>query len=593
MPEETTQRLAALHPAQPSAEAFRAQMERILADPAFEANPRRKAMFRYLVEETVAGRGDLLKGFTVATAVFGRDETFDPQADPIVRIEARRLRSDLDGYYAGKGHGDRLRIAIPKGGYQPMAYWQGDPEPAATEPPGIVTPPVPDANASRPSPTIAPRKMLVPVLVGLVLLLGVAAAYGLWQRQSPGTASSAQATSVPVMVLPFDALGTSADTAALSEGLTQELIANLMQFSGLRLYTANASFRQSPSADAADLAKDLGVAYVVRGSVSIEGDKLRLLADLEEAATGRILWSKSSDSTMTPGALIATRSGLAEEIASQLGQTYGVIKTDVLQTGADPQSGDMSSYLCVLQAQKYRRTFDTALYGPALSCLEATTAQDPAYADAWGLLGWLRMDAVRFDLAPADAKAEVMQAAAKAAKQAIKLDPENLVGLQALAAIDYYNGAFDASEQLMRQAQHLNPNDPETLVQLGWRLAARGDWDAGIPLVEQGIARTMNPPGWFYHAIAVHDYLTGDYAGAVAAAERSATNGSGVGLVILAAAEAQLGNLQAATTALQQLAEADPEMNADPVKVFQTHQVITATVDALMVGLTKAGWSAK
>ena len=79
----------------PSVGDVHAQLERILGSPAVRLSPRRRALLRYLVEETLAGRGDLLKGFSVALAVFGRDESFDPQADPVVRFEARRLRRDL------------------------------------------------------------------------------------------------------------------------------------------------------------------------------------------------------------------------------------------------------------------------------------------------------------------------------------------------------------------------------------------------------------------------------------------------------------------------------------------------------------------
>ena len=98
-------------------ETARAQLERIVASPAFAASAKRKAMLRFVVEETLAGRADRLKGYTIASAVFGRDETFDAQTDPVVRLEARRLRRDLDGYYASDGADDPLRITIPKGGY--------------------------------------------------------------------------------------------------------------------------------------------------------------------------------------------------------------------------------------------------------------------------------------------------------------------------------------------------------------------------------------------------------------------------------------------------------------------------------------------
>ena len=72
-----------------------------------------------MVEQTLAGRGDRLKAYDLAVAVLGRDDGFDPQNDPIVRIEFARLRRDLEHYYLTDGRDDPIRITIPKGHYVP------------------------------------------------------------------------------------------------------------------------------------------------------------------------------------------------------------------------------------------------------------------------------------------------------------------------------------------------------------------------------------------------------------------------------------------------------------------------------------------
>jgi hypothetical protein len=73
-----------------SANLIQTQLERILASIAFDASLRSRAFLRFIVEETLAGRGDRIKGYTIGTSVLKRDEAFDPQTDPIVRIEAAR-----------------------------------------------------------------------------------------------------------------------------------------------------------------------------------------------------------------------------------------------------------------------------------------------------------------------------------------------------------------------------------------------------------------------------------------------------------------------------------------------------------------------
>lgn len=79
-------------------------------------------MLTFLIEEALAGRADTLKGYAIGLAVFGRDENFDPQSDPIVRLEARRLRHDLDSYYIAEGARNPIRISIPKGQYAPKFH---------------------------------------------------------------------------------------------------------------------------------------------------------------------------------------------------------------------------------------------------------------------------------------------------------------------------------------------------------------------------------------------------------------------------------------------------------------------------------------
>ncbi len=109
------------HPSPPEFEfsrgVIRSELQRLLQDPDFPASEIRRKFLKHVVEATISGRGEKLKGVALAQDVFDRDADFDQQADPIVRIEARRLRRDLDSYYAN--HADRsvIRFSIPKGAY--------------------------------------------------------------------------------------------------------------------------------------------------------------------------------------------------------------------------------------------------------------------------------------------------------------------------------------------------------------------------------------------------------------------------------------------------------------------------------------------
>ena len=100
-------------------EAIRRQLERILSSPEFHATDKMRDFLRFVIEEKLTGRSHRIKGYTVAVEVFGRDEDFDATNDPIVRIQAGRLRRALERYYLVGGVSDPILIDIPKGGYVP------------------------------------------------------------------------------------------------------------------------------------------------------------------------------------------------------------------------------------------------------------------------------------------------------------------------------------------------------------------------------------------------------------------------------------------------------------------------------------------
>jgi len=101
------------------ADRIQRQLQRTLASPAFRATEAQKAFLEFVVKETLSGNSEEIKGYTVATRVFGRREDFDQATDPIVSIQANKLRRALEHYYLTAGNKDPVRIEIPKGSYVP------------------------------------------------------------------------------------------------------------------------------------------------------------------------------------------------------------------------------------------------------------------------------------------------------------------------------------------------------------------------------------------------------------------------------------------------------------------------------------------
>ena len=134
-------------------EAVRDELDRVLKSGPFAQSQRRQRFLEYIVNETLAGRGDRLKGYTIGREVFDRPEEFDPNIDPIVRMEAARLRDRLREYYDGEGKNDPIRIELAKGSYAPQIEFRQAAEPNSL-PAGTEATSRPASRAQRASASI-------------------------------------------------------------------------------------------------------------------------------------------------------------------------------------------------------------------------------------------------------------------------------------------------------------------------------------------------------------------------------------------------------------------------------------------------------
>jgi len=575
-----------------------AELARILVSEEFKATPRRRKMLQYLVEEMLAGRSSAIKGYSIGLAVFGRDEDFDPQADPVVRLEARRLRRDLDGYYVSAGRDNPLRISIPKGHYIPeVEAFSPDVEPPGSTiettkaPAGALSAAVTPSHRARRAAAKWGGKglgwMAAAVLLGVVSLIALDR-ISIRDRQLEAN-EAAMARGPALMVLPFEVRGNRPEASVLAIGIADETTIDLNRFPDLRIFLPPAG-QGAAGSDPVETGKQLGIGYLLEGSVAVEGADVKIGARLVDVFSGQIIWSEQFDRTLAAEEVMAVQSEIAAAIASVLGQPYGIIRTEQMRRLPSGIAPSLPSYECVLRAYAYRRTFDPALHGPLQACLETAVQRDPDYPEAWAMLGWMYLDAGRYDLVPAERRQEAYDRALDAASRAAQIDGSNILALKVLASIDHYLGNYAESERLQRRALALNPNDPDTLAQLGWRLAVRGNFKEGIPYLHQAIERTINPPGWYYHLIAVNDYLNGRYADMLSAARHGTATGLRMSWAFAAIAQGALGNRSAAQEALAKMAALSPQLARDPAALFRRHQATDEIVDALMEGLRKAGW---
>src|SRR3972149_11843160 len=109
-----------MEPVEAVRDAVIEELERILASPGFSRNDRLCNFLRFVVQQKIQGKDDQLKETVIGSEVFGRKSDYDPRHDPIVRMEAAKLRTRLAEYYSDSGAADPLQIEIPKGAYIPQ-----------------------------------------------------------------------------------------------------------------------------------------------------------------------------------------------------------------------------------------------------------------------------------------------------------------------------------------------------------------------------------------------------------------------------------------------------------------------------------------
>ena len=254
---------------------IREQLVRILNSGPFHQAQRRQRFLEYIVNEVLAGRGERLKGDNIAQAVFDRAETFDSNVDPIVRMEAGRLRDRLREYYEGDGLGDPVRIELPKGTYAPHIEFRHN------------------GSLIAHRQATGPRQLAVLVAVALVVVSG--AWFGLQWFKAPPT-QEVSSTIPSVAVLPFDDLSAEHNLGYLGDGVAEDIITALSRFPDLAVVARNSSFAYKGKAvDMRQVGKELGVGYVVEGSVRKDGDKIEIASQLIDTKDGEHVWAERFD----------------------------------------------------------------------------------------------------------------------------------------------------------------------------------------------------------------------------------------------------------------------------------------------------------
>jgi TolB-like protein len=268
---------------QPTSDDVRRQLDRLLASEGFAYADRMSGFLRYVVDRALAGESDQVKEYVIGVDVFGRDEHYDPRLDSIVRVEARRLRTKIDEYYAGPGSKDPVIIRMRRGSYVP-AFEQREPGHA------ISPPSVPIAAPTGPVRKHPGLRLAIGLATATALLVSLAAwRTGIW-------ATDGRQPAVTVAVLPFQQFSTDPADELLAARLTDGVTAELARTRTVGV-VSRTSAQQSGIAGKPlrEVAQALNANVVMEGSLTRDGERIRVNARLVDAATDRKYWVEGFD----------------------------------------------------------------------------------------------------------------------------------------------------------------------------------------------------------------------------------------------------------------------------------------------------------
>lgn len=525
-----------------SHDAIRAQLDRILASPEFHATDKMRDFLRFVVEEKLAGRAHRLKGYTIAIEVFGRGDDFDAAHDPIVRIQAGRLRRALERYYLVDGGADSVFIDIPKGRYSPQF---------SAQPMG------PNVSSSRSFPSVPPEV-----------------------RPPDGPS---------VAVLPFDNLTNDPEQLVLTVGLTEELITELTRFQDIVVIPCQPQRRPAgfPAAPA-ELGRAVGARFLLEGAVRTDAESVKVSAHLTDTRSGRRIWADSSTHPLEAGRLIATQERFAATVVATIASEFGIIARRLSAESRKKPPSDLRTYEAMLRYYSHQLTPTPESGAVCFVALRDAAEKEPEYGPAWSALATLYCQMFTYDI---EGFAEGLDTALEYARKGVFLEPASQLGRMILAYASYLAEDSKTFLEESETAISLNPHSPYTVGAVGYFHVMRGEVERGLSLLDRAIAASPCHPNWFRAGHVIDHLLRQRYEDALIEVRKHHPFMSYWDDVALAAILGKLGRVDEARPHLDRVLDLKPALAARARELMRRTLKIDTLIDDVIDGLRAAGMS--
>jgi adenylate cyclase len=364
--------------------------------------------------------------------VFGRGSDFDPATDPIVRMQAGRVRRSLERYYLTAGANDPLLISLPKGTYVPQFQLRETAQLAAASPARTGTPSV-EGDA--------------------------------WPK---------------LLLMPFRNLTQDPALDNIARGLVVELAGELNNYQEMR-FLLGASEEDPRNREA-------GAQYEVRGTVAESGEGLKISVQLLSGSPSGLVWAHTYPANRTGPALNAFLDELARTLAATIAGERGLVARHIAQGARRREMVVPGAYEAILRYHQFAQSPSPEAYRAALTALQTAVKDYPDCGCCWSFLA--RLLAEDYALW-ASGNAGLIQDALSCARKGVQLAPLDQRARSILGYVYLLNDQVEKARQEAEAALALNPNSLLIMGGIGYLLTLCGDWERGPELSRKAIR--LNP----------------------------------------------------------------------------------------------------
>jgi len=407
------------------------------------------------------------------------------------------------------------------------------------------------------------------LMVMLIALCVGAAAIVIWSvyfhhppflTETPEETSMALPVKPSIAVLPFENMSGDTNQEYLSDGITESVITTLSKIPDLFVIARNSSFiYKGKPVKVQKVSEELGVRYVLEGSVQKTSDRIRITVQLIDAQTGSHVWAERYDRKMKD--IFSIQDEITIEITRAL--RIELLEGEQARLWGAKETKNLKAYEIALQARAFSNRGTKQDNARARQLYEEAIALDSEFVSAYSALGWTHFWDARFGWS--DSKQDSLNCAFDLAQEAIQHDEELEDGHLLLAAIYLLRQEWEQALSEAQRASALNPNGADAYSVLAGIVSCVGRWEEGILYVEKAIRLNPFPPVHYFHWLGRAYFMTGQYEKSISVWHRALRVNPDYlpAHSFLAACYISLGREKEAASAAAEVMRIDPEFRVE------------------------------